>query len=295
MKVGIVLPQGLEGEYRGWPPASAWQRTLDLARQAEHLGFESIWLYDHVQTFRTSRDEPSFEATAMLGALAGLTGRVRLGPLVASVGYRNPALLAKFASTLDVISGGRVELGLGAGLKADEAIAYGFPFPPIAARMTLLRDSTEILVRMLGPGRATYEGDRVRIADAINEPAGLQSPRIPIIVGGNGPNATWRIAARYADELNLDGLSPDRTREALPVIGARCEEAGRDPATLAISVHLLPADIAVAGSARIARLAAYRELGIRRVMALLPASVADDATLESFAADSAAAGATLEF
>jgi len=295
VKVGIVLPQGLQGEYRGWAPERAWNRTLELARRAEHLGFESVWLYDHVQTFGSARDEPSFEAMAMLGALAAETGRIRLGPLVACVGYRNPALLAKVASTLDVISGGRFELGIGAGLKSDEALSYGFGFPAIADRMTLLRDSLEILVRMLEPGHATYEGEQVRVGDAINDPKGLQSPRIPIIVGGNGPNATWRIAARYADELNVDGLSPHAVGDGLPVIRARCEEAGRDPATLAVSVHLGPGDVAVAGPGRVARLAAYRELGIRRVMASLPTSVADDAVLESFAADAAAGGAILEF
>ncbi len=295
MKVGLVLPQGLTGEFAGWEPVRAWRRTLELAIDAEKLGFESIWVYDHVQTFGGARLEPTFESSMMLGTLAGLTSRIRLGQLVACVGYRNAALLAKMVSTLDVISGGRAELGLGAGLKEDEARSYGFGFPPMATRMATLRDSLEIVTRLLDAGGGTWAGEQRQIADAINLPKGLQSPRIPIVVGGNGPNVTWRLAARYADELNLDGPSPAATAEALITIRDRCAEIGRDPASLSVSVHILPADAAAAGPGRVALLAAYRELGIARVMALLPAAMTDRTALASLAADAAAAGAALEF
>ncbi len=229
MKVGIIVPQGWTGEYDGWDPARAWARTVAVAHGAEALGFDSIWMFDHVQTEPVPTDEITFEAFVGLSALAVETARVRLGHLVLCAGYRNPALVAKMISTLDVISGGRAELGLGAGWKEDEYVAYGFGFPPLRTRMEMLEDALEIATRMLGGGRATYEGPAARVRDAINVPRGLQQPRIPILVGGNGPNRTWRLAARFADELNLDWLTPEEVVAARPVIASRCEELGRNP------------------------------------------------------------------
>src|SRR6185369_1003438 len=179
MKVGVVLPQGWIGEYAGWDHATAWARTVALARQADDAGFESIWLYDHFQTRGRPTDDLTFEAFTALSALAALTSRVRLGHIVLCAGYRNPALVAKMAGTLDLISGGRFELGLGAGWKEDEYVAYGYGFPPLRDRMGLLTDTLEIVGRMLSPGHATFEGAHAHVSDAINEPKGVQQPRVP--------------------------------------------------------------------------------------------------------------------
>ena len=293
MKVGVVLPQGWTGEYAGWEPARAWARTVAVAHQAERLGFESIWLFDHFQTTPVPTDELTFEAFTSLSALAAMTSRVRLGHLVLCAGYRNPALVAKMIGTLDVVSGGRLELGLGAGWKQDEWVAYGYGFPSLKDRLALLADSLEITSRMLGPGRATFAGRLATVEDAINLPKGLQTPRVPIMVGGNGPDVTWRLAARYADEINLDGLGPRDTAAALPVIAARCEEIGRDPATLKVSVHV---DIGVVdrrGARRQETLGAYRDLGVSRVMALLRSSADTDEALDAFAEDARAVGLPL--
>jgi alkanesulfonate monooxygenase SsuD/methylene tetrahydromethanopterin reductase-like flavin-dependent oxidoreductase (luciferase family) len=146
---------------------------------------------------------------------------------------------------------------------------------------------------MLGPGHATYAGEHASVTDAINVPRGVQEPRVPIMVGGNGPNVTWRLAARHADELNLDWLSPDEVRAARGVIASRCEEIGRDPATLRISVNISRYDVVTPGSARVDLLAGHREAGADRVMALLQASATDDDALEGFAEDAAAAGCAL--
>ena len=165
---------------------------------------------------------------------------MRLGQIVICNGFRNPALVAKMAATLDTISGGRFELGIGAGWKREEWLAYGYGFPETGERLAMLHDALEVISRMLEPGnqqRATYAGTHASVDGAINLPKPIQSSGMPIMVGGNGPKVTWRLAARYADELNLDGLSPDELREALPVIAARCEEIGRDPAELAVSLH----------------------------------------------------------
>ncbi len=294
MRVGIIVPQGWTGEFDGWDPARAWARTVAVAHAAEVLGFDSIWMFDHVQTEPVPTDEITFEAFVGLSALATETARVRLGHLVLCAGYRNPALVAKMISTLDVVSGGRAELGLGAGWKEDEYLAYGFGFPPLRERLEMLEDTLEIATRMLGGGRATYEGPAARVRDAINVPRGLQEPRVPILVGGNGPNRTWRLAARYADELNLDWLTPEEITASRPVIESRCGEIGRDPATLRVSVNIGREASAAEGEPRVDLLRRYVGAGVDRVMTLITASADDDGALERFAEDCVAAGCELE-
>ncbi len=167
-------------------------------------------------------------------------------------------------STMDAISGGRMELGIGAGWKRDEWLAYGYGFPATRERLERLDDDLEVISRMLDGdrhSRATYEGDHSQVHDAINVPKPIQRPRVPIMVGGNGPNVTWRLAARFADELNLDGMRPEEVASSLKIVRERCEEIGRDPASLPVSIHIWSEDAAVGGPKRVARLAAYRELG----------------------------------
>lgn len=296
MKVGIIAPQGWIGEYDGWETLTAWRRTLQVTLQAEELGLESVWLFDHLHTVPRPTDEITFESFTSLAALAALTSRVRLGHIVICTAFRNPALTAKMISTLDAISGGRMELGIGAGWKRDEWLAYGYGFPETKERLARLADDLEVITRMLAPGRsthATFEGTYAHVRNAINVPKPVQQPRVPIMVGGNGPNVTWRLAARFADELNVDGLEPDELLEALPVIRSRCEEIGRDPATLPVSVHIWHEQLAPAGRARTDQLAAYRKAGVSRVQALLRESTTSDQALESFAADARASGAEM--
>jgi F420-dependent oxidoreductase-like protein len=295
VKVGVIVPQGWTGEYDGWEADRAWSRTVEVAQQADRLGFDSIWLFDHVHTVPKPTDELTFESFTSLSALAALTSRVRVGHIVICNGYRNPALTAKMAGTLDTISGGRFELGIGAGWKKDEWNAYGYGFPPTKVRLDMLRDGLGVISAMLAPGRtahATYDGEHASVRDAINLPKGVQSPRIPIMVGGNGPQVTWRLAARFADELNLDGLSPDEVEAALPVIRSRCEEIDRDPATLRVSLHAWWGDDSwsQAGAGRVAYLRRLADLGVDRVMGLLQASADSDQPLEALSADVGAAG-----
>jgi F420-dependent oxidoreductase-like protein len=293
MRFGVIVPQGWQGEYDGWESAPAWQRSVDVAQQAEALGFESIWLFDHFHTVPEPTEELTFESFTSLTALAMATKRVRLGHIVICTAFRNPALTAKMISTMDVISGGRMELGIGAGWKRDEWLAYGYGFPETRERLARLKDDLEVITRMLAPGRATYEGRYSSVDGAINVPKPLQRPRVPIMVGGNGPEVTWRLAARYADELNLDGMRPDDVREALPVVRQRCEEIGRDPATLPISVHVWGEDGARAGARRVGLLEGYIELGVSRLMLLLKESATRDEAIERLAEDAAKAGVEL--
>src|SRR6266508_2705901 len=266
MKVGLMAPQGWKHEYDGWDPAAAWSRTVELAQDAEASGFESLWAFDHFHTVPDSTEDMTFESFGVVTALAMVTNRVRLGHMVICTGFRNPALTAKMSSTIDVISGGRFELGIGAGWKEDEWRAYGYGFPTIGERLGALRDHLEIIRRMLEPGRATYQGTYASIKGAINEPKGIQSPRMPIIVGGNGPNVTMRLAARYADELNLVFVGPERLTELVATARQRCEEIERDPATLKLSLYTRDNDVRPEGAERIDFLGSLLEFGLSRVV-----------------------------
>jgi F420-dependent oxidoreductase-like protein len=293
MHIGIIVPQGWTGEYDGWDPTKAWARSIAVAQQADNLGYESIWLFDHFHTVPVPTDEITFESFTTLSALAALTHRVRLGHIVICTAFRNPALTAKMISTMDVISGGRMDLGIGAGWKRDEWIAYGYGFPETKERLATLADHLGVIDVMLRPGHATFHGKYASVENAINIPKPLQKPRVPIMVGGNGQNVTWRLAARYADELNVDGAAPEAVEEWRPIISSRCEEIDRDPSTLRLSVHLWRELQPPAGQQRVDMLGRYRELGVSRIQTLLSESVDSDEALESFAEDARAAGCSL--
>ncbi len=293
MDVGVMVPQGWKGEYDRWNAVDAWSNAVERARQAEALGFESLWVFDHFTTVPEPTDEITFESFTMLGAIAQATSRARLGHMVICTGFRNPALTAKMSSTLDVISSGRFELGIGAGWKEDEWIAYGYGFPPLRERLAVLADHLEIIRRMLEPGHASYEGRYARVDGAINVPKGVQQPRIPIVVGGNGQNVTFRLAARYADELNLVFLDPDEVTEHMAVARQRCEEEGRDPATLRISLYSRDGDVRPVGQERVDRLGAFAALGLDRLVAFPSRWDTSEDGLARFAEDVRAAGLPL--
>ena len=299
MKIGAIVPQGWVGEYDGWDPLDAWRRTTEVARQAERLGFESIWLFDHFHTVPRPTDEITFESFTSLSALAALTERVRLGHIVICTAFRNPALTAKMISTMDSISGGRMELGIGAGWKRDEWLAYGYGFPETqgaagAARRRPRRHHGDARRRQ-APARDLRGPLRARSATRINVPKPIQRPRVPIMVGGNGPNVTWRLAARHADELNLDGMDAGRGRRGTPrhrvtMRGGRPRpgHACRSRSTSGTRRSASPAP------ARVDRLAAYREAGVqpgdRASSAPRPRR---DEALESLVEDARAAGVEL--
>ena len=290
MKVGLTLPQGCDREYLGLDPAEIWERTVAIARLADGAGFDSLWLYDHFQVDPPLVDAPVLEPFVELAALATHTSRAWLGHLVLAAAYRPAGLTAKMISTLDVISRGRAVLGIGAGWKEDEWLAYGYGFPPAGERLDILSDHLEVITRMMAPGRATFVGRHAQVLDAIHEPTAYATP-IPIVVGGNGRERTWRLAARFADELNLDAMTPDEVRQALPVIRSRSDEIGRDPATLRVSVHLWGAAMAVAdGTQRQERLLEYAELGLARVIVQGFPGVQDPAALDALIRDCGEAG-----
>jgi F420-dependent oxidoreductase-like protein len=293
VQVGVMAPQGWKHEYDGWDPAAAWARTVELATQAEELGFDSLWVFDHFHTTPDSTDEITFESFTVLSALAMATRRVRLGHMVVCTAFRNPAHTAKLSSTLDVVSGGRFELGIGAGWKKDEWEAYGYGFPPIGERLDAFGDDLEVITRMFAPGRATYEGQHARVRDAINVPKGIQQPRIPIIVGGNGERRTAGYAIRFADELNYVFLDAPEIAERMVAVRQRCADEGRDPTTLRFSLYVRDEDVRAPGQERVDLIAGFAEIGLDRVVAFPTRWSPTVETQAAFAEDVRAAGVEL--
>jgi F420-dependent oxidoreductase-like protein len=215
-----------------WIPASmTWDQTLDAAQAARRFGYRGIWLADHfMPNAPTPVDGVTHEAMTMLSALGACIPDVRLGTMVVGNTYRNPAVLAKQAATIDQISGGRFVLGLGAGWQENEHTAYGIPFGTFGERFDKLEESVQIIRSLFLAGRTTYQGDHYQVVDAPLDPKPVQE-RLPILIGGGGPNRTLRIVARYADEWNVWG-TPELLAEKGAVLSQRCEEEGRDPSTV---------------------------------------------------------------
>jgi F420-dependent oxidoreductase-like protein len=292
MQIGLMAPQGWKGEYDGWAAGDAWSRTIELARQAEALGFESLWVFDHFHTVPEPTDEMTLESFTTLAALARETYGVRLGHMVICTGFRNPALTAKMASTLDVLSGGRFELGIGAGWKEEEWRAYGYGFPTLGERMAALGDHLEVIRAMLGPGRATYEGRFGMVRGAINIPKGVQG-HIPVIVGGNGERVTAGYAIRYGDELNYVFLDAKEISKRMAAVRARCEQEGRDPATLRFSLYARDENMRDAGQERVDTIAGFAEIGLDRLVAFPTRWSPTVEAQAAFAEDCRAAGVAI--
>ena len=291
MRVGIYIPNGAGADFRGWDVRRAWDRTLELARLGEQLGFESLWVPDHLQNVRQHDDVPTFEIFPHMTAIAMVTERVTIGAAVLCAAFRNPALTVKMMTTLDVASGGRAEFAIGAGWNEWEFRGYGYGWPSARERLQLLEEALEITTRMFQPGRATWHGLHFHIEDVVCEPKGLQKRRMPIIVGGNGPKVTWRLAARFADELNLDGPTIDQIAEWMPTIRERCEEIGRDPASLKVSSLLRFRG--ATGQERVEGLQRCAEIGLDRLQVDQVALMDSDEPLHAFAEDCRAAGVEL--
>jgi alkanesulfonate monooxygenase SsuD/methylene tetrahydromethanopterin reductase-like flavin-dependent oxidoreductase (luciferase family) len=234
IKIGLLLPQGYFNEFEGWAPSAAWDRILDVARLGERLGFDSLWTGEHVLA-KWDPEGFAFDCVTLHTAVAAAVPRVDIGFGVINSTFRNPAMTAKMAATLDTISGGRVILGLGAGFKESEARAFGQPYPPLKERMAILSEHFEIISRMTRRDEApfTFEGAHARVEDVANVPRTGGGDHVRLAIGGHGRNVTFRLAARYCDEVNIDA-SPDEMADAIAAVRGRCEEIGRDPDSLLI-------------------------------------------------------------
>lgn len=234
MIFGVFTPQGWKTELVGIPdPRDKWAATLDTALAAERLGYDSVWLYDHVHNVPVPANEAVFECWSTTAALAQATSSIRIGQMVSCAGYRNPALVAKITSTIDVISGGRLDFGIGAGWYDSEYRAYGYEFPPAADRIRMLRETVEIVQLMWSEPSATYEGRHFRIQDAQCDPKPLQSPP-PIWIGGGGEQLTLRVVARHATHSNFGG-KPHEWQHKVDVLRSHCDAVGRDPSEITMT------------------------------------------------------------
>ena len=215
-------------------------RMLAVARLAEEVGFESVWYEDHFSLVDDERPEdpwPQLECLTTLAALAASTETVGIGSLVVGAPYRNPALLAKMWTTIDVISGGRAIVGLGAGWNEREFEAYGYEFPAVRERMERLEDAVRICDEMMRKSPATLKGTHHSVRAARNDPPPAQLPRPPILIGGNGEKRTLRLVARYADMCNVYGSSEDVHRK-FGALRRHCEEVGRDYGEVTRTINL---------------------------------------------------------
>lgn len=313
MHIGLILALTIRGL-----AVTSYGDMRRVAAHAEALGFDSIWLCDHFLTLPPdtyasdagitrdgaratadgARSMPLLECWTTLSALARDTERLRLGTSVLCNSYRLPSVLAKMAATLDVISGGRLELGLGAGWFEREYRAYGVPFPRIGERIEQLDESVEIIRRMWTDPRPTFAGKHYAIDDAVCDPPPMQRPRPPIWIGGEG-DRVHRVAARAADGVNVRWWSPARIAARAPYLDAACRELDRDPRTLRRSVTALlvvdrdagraaatreryaaiPAEGHVAGTPDqcLARLREYATAGVRHLLLTVPDVASSDA------------------
>ncbi|HET7703956.1 MAG TPA: LLM class F420-dependent oxidoreductase [Candidatus Limnocylindrales bacterium] len=229
---------GLQVSSFTWPGgAEAIGPTLArIARTADEAGFDSIWVMDHFFQIRGigKAEDPMLEGWTTLGYLAGQTQRARLGLMVGGVHYRGPGLWIKAATTLDVLSGGRAWLGIGAAWNEDESRSLGFGFPPLGERFELLEDVLRMAHGMWSGERGSqehYEGRRVTATRLLNSPQSISRPRVPILVGGGGEQRTLRLVATYADACNVFG-GPQAIHHKYEVLRRHCEDVGRDPAEI---------------------------------------------------------------
>lgn len=210
-----------------------FETVTGIATTAEQSGFDSVWVMDHLYQIANVGPEtdPMLEAYTLLAALAARTSKASLGTMVTGVTYRNPALLAKEVTTLDVISKGRAILGIGAAWNESEHAGYGFEFPAVKERMDRLEEALQICRGMFTQERFTFEGRYYRTSDVLNEPRPIRAAGIPILVGGGGEKRTLRLVAKYADACNFFGNLPE-IKHKIEVLERHCEEVGRDPAEI---------------------------------------------------------------
>lgn len=227
MRFGVFVPQGWRLDLAGVPTADQWATMRGLAQAADSGPFESIWVYDHFHTVPIPTDEVTHEAWSLMAAFAASTSRVRLGQMCTCMGYRNPAYLAKVAATIDVISAGRVEMGIGGGWYEHEWRAYGYGFPEARDRLGLLDEGVQIMRQLWTAGTATLAGKYYQVDGAIGSPRPVQDGGIPLWIAGGGERRTLRIAAKYASYTNFDA-TPDVFKRKSEVLAQHCQEVGTD-------------------------------------------------------------------
>jgi len=252
------------------PEHQTWAQMREVWIAADKIElFESAWNWDHFYPLSGDLTGPNLEGWTMLAAMAEATSRIRIGCQVSGMIYRHPAVLANMAATVDIISGGRLELGVGAGWNQMECDAYGIELPPLAERFDRFDEGVEAIVRLLSQTTTTFDGRYVRLTDARCEPKAVQRPHPPIVIGGRGKKRTLRTTARWAQHWNAITASPAEWLELKEVLVGHCADIGRDPAEITCSVNLR-VDSADDADAAVASAAAYQEAGADMAVIGLP-------------------------
>jgi F420-dependent oxidoreductase-like protein len=245
-------------------PESLGPTLAATAKAAEDAGCAQFTLMDHwFQMEALSRaQDPMLESYTSLGFVAAHTQRIRLGVLVTGVTYRHPGLLAKTVTTLDVLSGGRAQLGIGAAWYEREHLGLGVPFPPLAERFERLEEALQVVLAMWSDDDGPYEGRHYRLAETICVPAPVAQPRPPILIGGGGERKTLRLVARYADACNLVATGHDAIAHKLDVLARHCDDVGRDVAEIEKTILVLGVDPAADADAFVESMEGYARLGV---------------------------------
>ena len=225
---GVFMPQGWKMELAGIDGAEAkWNTAVDIAIKAEQLGFDSLWVYDHFHNVPVPAHEAVFECWTTMAAISQRTTKIRLGQMVGCNSYREPSVLAKITSCVDVISGGRLDWGIGAGWYENEYKGYGFDFLAPKDRIGMLRECVEIVKSMWTEPETSYDGKYYKMERANCDPKPLQNPHPPVLIGGGGEKVTLRVVARLADRSNFGG-KPEEFARKCEILKDHCKAVGRD-------------------------------------------------------------------
>jgi F420-dependent oxidoreductase-like protein len=266
-RLGLQIPSFT---FPGVADADLFETIAGIAMTADNSGFDSLWVMDHLYQIEMvgPREDPMLEAYTLLGALSARTRDIALGTMVTGVTYRNPALLAKIVTTLDIISSGRAILGIGAAWNDDEHAGYGYDFPTAKERLDRLEEALQIIPAMFTEQAPSFEGRHYRVQGVLNNPKPVRG-RIPVLIGGGGEKRTLRLVAQYGDACNLFG-GPDDVRHKLDVLERHCADVGRDPAEITKTILYTVRDPMQAAE----KIAAYTAIGVDGVVINMP-DVAD--------------------
>ena len=236
MKIGAMVPQGWRMDLHDIKPEQQWDTIIEASARIEKLNYASVWVYDHFHTVPSPTQDPTFECWSLMAALSQVTKNVRIGQMCTCNSYRNPAYLTKVASTIDSMSGGRLEFAIGAGWYDQEYKAYGHDYPSAGVRLKMLEEALQIYIAMTTQDKASFEGDYYKITDAINQPKPLQKPYPPLWVCGGGEKVTLKLLAKYGDYGNWD-VDVEGFVHKSKILKTHCEEQNRNYSDIKKTLH----------------------------------------------------------
>ena len=236
MKIGAMVPQGWRMDLHDIKPEQQWDTIIEASARIEKLNYASVWVYDHFHTVPSPTQDPTFECWSLMAALSQVTKNVRIGQMCTCNSYRNPAYLTKVASTIDSMSGGRLEFAIGAGWYDQEYKAYGYDYPSAGVRLKMLEEALQIYIAMTTQDKASFEGNYYKIKDAINQPKPLQKPYPPLWVCGGGEKVTLKLLAKYGDYGNWD-VDVEGFVHKSKILKTHCEEQNRNYSDIKKTLH----------------------------------------------------------